>query len=73
MRLSPVVLGRGKRLFDDTARPAALRLVRSAVSNSGVVMSTYVPDGDIRPGSFASLEPSASELARRKQMADATW
>ena len=66
----PVVLGRGKRLFDEAARPVALRLVRSRVSNSGAVMSTYVPDGEIRPGSFATLEPSAKELARRRQMAN---
>ncbi len=30
-------------------------------------MSTYVPVGDIRPGSFASVEPSEKELARRKK------
>jgi dihydrofolate reductase len=66
----PVVLGRGKRLFDETARPSALRLVRSQVSATGVVMSTYVPDGEIRPGSFATAEPSGKELARRRKMAD---
>ena len=54
----PVVLGRGKRLFSETARPSTLRLVRSLVSTTGVVMSTYVPGGDIRLGSFASAEPS---------------
>ena len=69
----PVVLGRGKRLFSETAKPSALRLVHSRVSTSGVVMSTYVPGGDIRPGSFASAEPSAQELARRKKMANETW
>lgn len=66
----PVVLGRGKRLFGETARPFALRLVRSQVSTTGVVMSTYVPHGDIQPGSFASAEPSEKELARRKKMAN---
>lgn len=65
----PVVLGRGKRLFGESARPCALRLVRSRVSNTGVVMSTYVPDGDVRPGSFASTQPSERELARRRKMA----
>ena len=69
----PVVLGRGKRLFGEAARPSALRLVRSRVSTSGVVMSTYVPDGDIQPGSFASTEPSERELARRTKMANETW
>ncbi len=69
----PVVLGRGKRLFSETAKPVALQLVGSRVSTTGVVMSTYVPGGDIRPGSFASTEPSEKELARRKKMANETW
>ncbi|MCA1816163.1 MAG: dihydrofolate reductase family protein [Acidobacteria bacterium] len=69
----PVVLGRGKRLFGETAKPSALRLVRSQVSTTGVVMSTYVPAGDIRPGSFASVGPSEKELARRKKVADGMW
>jgi dihydrofolate reductase len=69
----PVVLGRGKRLFGETTAPFALRLVRSQVSATGVVMSTYVPDGGVRPGSFASAEPSEKELARRKKMANGTW
>lgn len=69
----PVLLGRGKRLFGESAKPSALRLVRSQVSTTGVVMSTYVPGGDIRPGSFASDEPSEKELARRKRMAHGMW
>jgi dihydrofolate reductase len=69
----PVVLGQGKRLFSDTLKPSALRLVRSQVSATGVVMSTYVPDGNIRPGSFSSADPSEMELARRKKMANEEW
>ena len=69
----PVVLGRGKRLFSETVKPSALRLVRSQVSTTGVVMSSYVPSGDIQPGSFPSAEPSEKELARRKKMANEMW
>lgn len=69
----PVVLGRGKRLFGETARPSALRLVRSQVSKAGVVMSTYVPAGEVQPGSFANDEPSQQELSRRKKMSAGTW
>lgn len=69
----PVVLGRGKRLFSKTAKPSALRLVRSQVSTTGVVMSTYVPSGDIQPGSFPGAEPSEKELARRKKLANEMW
>jgi dihydrofolate reductase len=69
----PVVLGRGKRLFGEAAKPSALRLVRSQVSTTGVVMSTYVPGGDIQLGSFPSAEPSEKEFARRKKMANEMW
>lgn len=69
----PVVLGRGKRLFSEAALPSALRLVRSHVSASGVVMSTYEPAGDIQPGSFATIPPSDKELARRHTMANKVW
>ncbi|MEZ5651283.1 MAG: dihydrofolate reductase family protein [Burkholderiaceae bacterium] len=65
----PVLLGRGKRLFGEHIRPSALRLVRSQTSAAGVVMSTYEPDGDVRPGSFVESEPSEKELARRRKMA----
>ncbi|WP_355661162.1 dihydrofolate reductase family protein [Halomonas salifodinae] len=69
----PVVLGRGKRLFGEAARPAALRLVRSRVSAAGVVMNTYVPEGEIQTGTFPSAEPSEMELARRRRMASGQW
>jgi dihydrofolate reductase len=48
----PVVLGQGKRLFEDGTTPAALRLVDSKVSTTGVVMGTYEPAGEIVTGSF---------------------
>ena len=49
----PVVIGSGKRLFADGTVPAALRLVDSEVSTTGVVMSRYEPAGEIVTGSFA--------------------
>jgi dihydrofolate reductase len=65
----PVVLGRGKRLFEAGAKAGALRLVASRTSATGVVTSTYVPAGTISPGSFAQAEPSAKELERRAKLA----
>ncbi|HEU5297682.1 MAG TPA: dihydrofolate reductase family protein [Burkholderiaceae bacterium] len=65
----PVVLGRGKRLFEAGAKAGALRLVASQTSTTGVVMSTYVPAGEIPPGSFLQSEPSAKELERRAKQA----
>ncbi|KAF0811621.1 hypothetical protein IGB42_03910 [Andreprevotia sp. IGB-42] len=66
----PVVLGHGKRLFEYGARPTALRLVGSKVSGTGVLMSTYVPAGEIRSGPIGGeTEPSEKELARRARIA----
>lgn len=65
----PVVLGRGKRLFEATAKPGALRLVGTQASPAGVVMSTYLPAGEIERGSFVQSEPSERELDRRAKMA----
>lgn len=69
----PVVLGRGKRLFGESAKPTAMRIARSQVSPTGVVMVTYVPDGDARPGPMPSAEPSDKELVRQRNMANGTW
>ena len=63
------MLDHGKRLFETGARPGALRLAASQASTTGVLMCTYLPAGDIAPGSFAQAEPSAKELARRAKWA----
>jgi dihydrofolate reductase len=49
----PVVIGSGKRLFADGSVPAALRLVDTTVSTTGVVIGTYEPAGEIVTGTFA--------------------
>lgn len=49
----PVLLGRGKRLFDDRTQASAFRLDGSRSTSSGVVVSRYLRDGDVRTGSFA--------------------
>jgi dihydrofolate reductase len=49
----PLVIGSGKRLFSEGTIPAALKLVDSKVSTTGVVIGTYQPAGEIVTGSFA--------------------
>jgi dihydrofolate reductase len=61
----PLVLGNGKRLFDDGTVPAGLELTSSQTSSTGVIMATYRPGVDIKYGSFAAEEPSEAEQARR--------
>ena len=64
----PVVLGRGKKLFDDGARAGAFELVASRVSPNGIVISRYVRDGAVETGDFAMDPPTAAEVARREKI-----
>jgi dihydrofolate reductase len=54
----PLVIGSGQRLFSDGTIPAALKLVDSKVSTTGVMIGTYEPAGEIVTGSFALETPS---------------
>jgi dihydrofolate reductase len=64
----PIVLGNGKRLFDNGAKPAAFKLVDSRVSATGVVIACYQRAGDVVTGDFAMDPPTAAEIARRERM-----
>jgi len=48
----PVLLGTGKRFFSDGAPPRELALVGTKAASSGVIISTYRPNGPLRTGSF---------------------
>jgi dihydrofolate reductase len=48
----PVVLGKGKRLFRDGNVPAALRLVDTQTTGTGITMHTYQSIGKPKFGSF---------------------
>ncbi|WP_119274056.1 dihydrofolate reductase family protein [Taklimakanibacter deserti] len=64
----PVALGKGKRFFGDGTKPGALKLTKSTVSGSGVLVARYEPDGDVKTGSFAADDPSAAEIERRNDL-----
>jgi dihydrofolate reductase len=64
----PLVLGKGKRLFGEGTIPAALKLVDTKVSTTGVTINTYERGGAIRTGSFALEKSSDAEIARREKM-----
>ena len=69
----PVILGAGKRLFDDGAHPRAWTLTKTRQSASGVVAHTYQRT-DLPPptGAFGEVEPSEAEVARRARWARET-
>lgn len=64
----PVILGKGKRLFDETASPRALTLVGSRTGDSGIVMNKYARAGDVATGSFEFDTPTEAELERRRNL-----
>ena len=66
----PVLLGRGKSIFDGTQQPGTMKLTDHFVSDSGVTFATYEPAGAVPTGTFAAKEPSEAELARRASMAE---
>ena len=52
LKTFPVILGKGKRLFDDAAIPHAWELTYSDISPSGVIFANYKRAGDVKTGSF---------------------
>ncbi len=53
LKIFPVTLGAGKRLFGDGAIPAAFTLTSSTTSPSGVIIASYARAGEVKTGSFA--------------------
>lgn len=64
----PVVLGKGKRLFDEGAPSGAMKLIDSQISTTGVMIASYEPAGPVQTGTFETQPPSEAELARREKM-----
>jgi len=53
LKIYPVSIGHGKRLFGDGTIPASFKLLESKSSPSGVIIATFGRDGAIKTGSFA--------------------
>ena len=64
----PVILGKGKRLFGDEAKPAGLKLVSVQSSPSGIVVTKYEPEGEVQIGSFEFDTPTEAEIERRRKL-----
>ncbi|HEY3292163.1 MAG TPA: dihydrofolate reductase family protein [Candidatus Nanopelagicaceae bacterium] len=52
LKIIPVVLGKGKRLFGDGAIPAAFELVDSYATPAGVIVAAYRRVGEVKLGTF---------------------
>ena len=52
LKIFPVTIGMGKRLFGEGTIPASFKLLESKSSPTGIIAATYVRDGEIKTGSF---------------------
>ena len=52
LKIFPITLGQGKRLFAEGTIPAAFKLIQSSTSPSGVIFANYKRAGDVETGSF---------------------
>ncbi len=52
----PVLLGTGERFFSEGTPPRALALISTKAGSSGVIVSTYKPDGPLRTGTMGDAK-----------------
>ncbi|MDO9418647.1 dihydrofolate reductase family protein [Pararhizobium sp.] len=64
----PIIFGKGKRLFGDSAMPAGLRLTGSSTTENGIILANYERGGAIETGSFEMETPTQAELDRRANL-----
>lgn len=53
LKIFPLTLGKGKRLFAEGTAPARFELTESKISPKGVIFANYKRSGDVKTGSFA--------------------
>ena len=68
LKIFPITLGAGKRLFAKGAMPAGFKLLDSEISPGGVIVADYERAGKVKTGTFATETPTEAELARRKRL-----
>lgn len=52
LKIFPVTLGKGKRLFEEGTIPVAFKLTDSKISPNGVIFANYKRNGKVKTGSF---------------------
>jgi dihydrofolate reductase len=52
LKIYPMTLGSGKRLFSDGTIPAAFKVTESLISPNGIIIANYERAGEVTTGSF---------------------
>ena len=50
LKIHPLLLGKGKKLFDDNANPSGFSLIESTVTTTGVILANYIRNGEVKTG-----------------------
>lgn len=53
LKIHPLTLGKGKKLFNDEAIPAAFSLLENIVTSTGVIIAHYKRAGNVETGNVA--------------------
>jgi dihydrofolate reductase len=54
LKIHPLTLGKGKKLFDNGTIPAAFTLMESIVTPSGVIIASYKRAGEVKTGTVGA-------------------
>jgi dihydrofolate reductase len=69
----PLILGQGKRILDGSQSPGSMKMAEHFVTETGVILASYEPAGEVRTGTFATKEPSEAELKLREKIDTGAW
>ena len=54
LKIHPLILGKGKKLFDNGVIPATFTLIQSIVTPSGVIIASYKRAGKVKTGTIGA-------------------
>ena len=54
LKIYPLTLGEGKKLFDNGTMPAAFTVIESSITPSGVIIANYKRDGKVKTGTVGA-------------------
>ena len=52
LKIHPLTIGKGKKLFNDGPIPASFKLTESTVTTTGVIIACYKRDGEVQTGNI---------------------
>ncbi len=54
LKIHPILLGKGKKIFDNGAAPAAFALTENIITSTGVIIAYYQKTGKVKTGNLGA-------------------